>query len=95
MKIDGQTGLPELPEKHFWRVRPSVAGYWNVCLMQQRRFGPPVQLSHSVFHESNASKETVYDAAVFAYRRWDAQNPKGDKQALLRELAGDYPPNRL
>ena len=56
---------------------------------------PPVRLSYGVFHETNASKEEVYAAAVFAYRRWDAQNPKGDKQALLRELAGDYPPKRL
>ena len=40
MKIDEQTGLPELPEKHFWRVEHSIEGYWDVCLMRQRAIAP-------------------------------------------------------
>ena len=90
--IDEATGLPELPECYFWRIRHSVGEWWVVEIMRRRRFRPAKREEYGVFSKYKACRKEVMSTALFAYRQWEKL---GHRDEFLKNIKGDYPPKRL
>lgn len=84
---DPATGLPELPEGHFWRITRSAGDYLRVQIRRKLRLGSRV-VAWSVVLKSKANPEEIVHAAGYAMR--DLRQGK-----RWREYLGDYPPKTL
>lgn len=89
MKIDENTGLPELPEGYFWRVKSDIAGT-KVHLMRKRKYLPGVSVGSTYIYLSPA--RTTQRAIELAAS--DVLDALSEKE-VLRPFKGDYPPKML
>lgn len=87
MKIDENTGLPELPEGHFWRIKDSSPEYLRVQIRKRAWIGSKV-MAWSVVRKSNATPDEVLRTATLVL--WEIKHG-----ANWRNCLGDYPPKKL
>lgn len=94
--IDKNTGLPEVPEGYFWRVKKFNYDY--------SRYTVDVQLRHRIWGgfstevanllaEGNA--ESILNAALTVLRMWGREINAQAKRDEREQFIGDYPPKRL
>lgn len=89
MTIDENTGLPELPEGYFWRVKADSAGT-RVHRMRKRKLLPATSTGSSYIfpHLHGTVEQSIKRAAR------DVLNDNNNEESL-RTYKGDYPPNKL
>jgi hypothetical protein len=90
VSIDPATGMPLVPEDHWWQVSPEHGYRLRVSLFRPGRAGPPIRLAEA--WTADATRADVREAAVFALREWHATEAR---DAAKASLAGCYPPHRL
>lgn len=87
--MDPNTGMPEVPEGYFWRVKRG--GYYKLEVQLRKRWF--WQFSHSV--EScpldDATEWGVVNNAAYILERWNKRTLGPTVSGLL----GDYPPKKL
>ena len=97
MKIDESTGLPEVPEKYFWRVENGgkrYERYFKVSLCRKRWIGRPRIVEwHFAFKFplSGTAEEDIFRVA----ERLHVQEFGSGKPDQFEKFYGDYPPKRL
>lgn len=91
MSIDPSTGMPEVPEGHFWRIKKHTAEYMVVQLRKRVLFWSVVVEDWTV-NKAKASAGEILTAANFALRHL-AQ--KRDTTDSWKQYIGDYPPLTL
>lgn len=91
MTIDPKTGLPELPEGHFWRVKMGSLSINHLELRKKAWYG----------------SRKLHDRALFYYdRNKNVLDPAGEIEraatSIMNEFIdpwtdyyGDYPPKKL
>lgn len=96
MSIDTNTGLPELPEGHFWRVTSGVDGM-EVQWRKPTWYGSKVVGSTeidvnsegvSICYNQAITPEDVLYNAKYVYKQQERYQKN-------RNLLGDYPPKKL
>ena len=100
-KYAPETGLPELPEGHFWRLAPEGYGRGVEVEIRRKRLGLRA-LSVLVAHG------TIYGTGAFAtsipYERVEVEDVRRTAERVLetwasrsrgRSIFGDYPPKSL
>lgn len=89
-EIDDATGLPQVPEGMFWRVKKQTSLHWRVELREEKFFSSRlVSYATSRYDIAPVSKENILSSAAFAlteYRR----TSHGDMSLL-----GYYPPKKV
>lgn len=90
MAIDESTGLPELPEGYFWRVKESVGDYLRIQMRRRVFFWSEV-VEWSGVNKNIASKFEIQMAAKHVLLL--VQEKKVDPK--WRKYLGDYPPKKL
>lgn len=89
-KIDTETGLPELPEGHFWRVLVRYNHHYRIQIRKEvKLFGFPLgseEISEQVMLE--LTRGEIRNRANELYHK----TYKSDSQFAL---LGDYPPKSL
>lgn len=94
MEIDEQTGLPKVPEGHFWRVKFSSDSWYPELIVQLRRkrsigskyvFGGAKNVQG---YAKSVTPEMVLEGATEVYENWQ-------KHLSAVPLFGDYPPLKL
>lgn len=95
--IDPETGLPRLPENHFFRVTDNpFADFPLIEVMERRSFGPFKWDSKTTGIWSSAKfdsmEEKIFHLCEVLVKRLD-----GWKQEATdaERFSGDYPPRRL
>lgn len=85
--INEETGLPELPEGYFWRVKESFGQFTNFQIRKKLLFG-------SVLVTEGVTESWKLNDLHF---RWMANYTYGkfDLRAGAYKYMGDYPPKRL
>lgn len=86
--IDPRTGLPEVPEGYFWRVKPSSGSYILVELRKKTWLGSTC-VEWSVVRKDKASKYEIIFVAHYVMEKWHKVEPD------LSHFYGDYPPKSL
>ena len=87
-EMDEATGLPALPEGHFWRVTRPQGGYWQIQLRKHIRYGSRRVAETESRFEMTASNVKELAGYVLKY--------KFEKEpAHENHLVGDYPPKTL
>lgn len=105
--IDPATGLPELPENHFWRVYQSSASspYLRVSIFRRDTHSREVGVFHKRIQQTVSEVEVEWTAlynfeaneaqikkdAIYVYQKFRGAFPKHNWQQYL----GDYPPKTL
>jgi hypothetical protein len=97
MSLDESTGLPELPEGYFWRVREvggtKYADSLYVCLMRRRWYGA------TEVERAMASQNSAWGPTMAHALRARAQHVVEDQFRTttpdFAALLGDYPPKIL
>ena len=96
MNIDTNTGLPELPEGHFWRVTTGFEGM-EVQWRKPTWYGSKVVGSTEIDQTSagvrirysqEITPEDVLHNAKYVYKQQERYQKN-------RNLLGDYPPKKL
>lgn len=97
-EMDEATGLPALPEGHFWRVTRPQGGYWQVQLRKRTWYGsrcvagtasgPRCVAGTASGYEMTASN--VKEQAGYVLKYEFEKEPVHE-----RYLVGDYPPKTL
>lgn len=82
-EMDEATGLPAVPEGHFWRVTRPSRGYWQVQLRKRTRHG-----SRCVAWTGSRLEMTVRQVKELAGYVLGYKLEKEPGQLLV----GDYPP---
>ncbi|MFJ3588604.1 hypothetical protein ACIQUY_04850 [Streptomyces sp. NPDC090231] len=88
-------GAPELPEGHFYRIRPShITEGLFVDVRRQRRFFGSVELAGTVVYPSSYSNggEAIVHGCHRAFQKWQETDAA---RALVREaneFVGDHDP---
>lgn len=95
MTIDPNTGMPEVPEGYFWRVKKSLLTgdtFTDVELRVKWFFMSYVVASHPIYN-SHVSAQSILEAAeyIMLYSAWSERRRGETKEHLY----GDYPPNKL
>lgn len=87
MVIDLSTGLPELPEGYFWRVKESFGQFVKFQIRKK------LLLGSSLIVESVTESWELNDG----HFRFMAQHTYGkfDGRTGARKYIGDYPPKKL
>ena len=87
-EIDEATGLPVLPEGHFWRVTRPRDGSWQVQLRKRTWYGSRCVARTYSQYEMTASEVKTLAGYVLKFEF---------KRATVHEmhLIGDYPPKTL
>lgn len=89
--IDDKTGLPELPEGYFWRVKESVSIFVDVEIRKKWWVGSR-QVAWTSMYRSQLSKQKILECARYVLSKWRRDvTETNDSRALL----GDYPPKSL
>lgn len=102
--VDPATGLPELPEGYFWRVRRapekhlSAFAYIELCTQRIEAYGwkkkktrtVTVVVDYSTVSYVSLTEDLIWDHTVVRIKDW-AGPPKPD----ARKLLGTYPPKKL
>lgn len=92
-KIDPATGLPELPEGYFWRIKKDSAGT-RTHLMKKRAFGISTSVhSRYIFPRYYPTAREAMRGT--AQKVLDESWEKVREQVILSKLVGGYPPKRL
>lgn len=87
-EMDEATGLPALPEGHFWRVTPPSRGFWEVQLRKRTWYGSRCEAWTASGYEMSDSKVKELAGYVLKY--------KLEKEPVHEmHLVGDYPPKTL
>jgi len=86
--FDANTGLPELPEGMFWRIKPSIAEYAHVEIRKKVWFFSVLK-AYGVLRKSELTSRseiltTAYYAMKCLYNKTD-----------IAKVYGDYPPKKL
>lgn len=90
IKTDSTTGLPELPQGHFWRVKKSIGPFADVQLIKKVWiFNRVVEWTSLYRYELTPSE--IRSCADFILRY---KNPFGSRTGDT-SLYGDYPPKKL
>lgn len=93
LEIDDATGLPALPEGHFWRVRKAflASEYTEVQIRQRGRIGS----RRVVYVTTETALLTGHEhlLRIAAQAAWRFRKSLPLKPDL--ELFGDYPPKKL
>lgn len=93
MQIDAGTGLPELPEGYFWRVKTGPLGIFPwVELRKKTRFGSK-KIDGSWWSGNNfrsIEAEIVYLASRI-FEQFEVAQERESKYHLI----GDYPPKSI
>ena len=88
MTINADTGLPSLPDKHFWRVTRGVASEYVYLQIRRKRLIGSVKVSDSIMSKAQVSSYEIRQSAVRALRNFD-------ETGSWKKFVGDYPPKRL
>lgn len=93
-KIDSKTGLPEIPEGYFWRVRYSLMDrhYWYVELRQLSWYGSKIIKRHTCAGRMNEYKIREHADTILWVLGGKGAVAQGRKRT---DLTGDYPPKKL
>jgi hypothetical protein len=91
--IDDATGLPAIPENHFWRVTRVAFGFWEVQLRERRKFWFSKKLGSRIREvtETPIHEKWILDGAAHALSNYYKRDTRGSNRSLL----GDYPPKKL
>lgn len=105
MKIDKTTGLPEVPEGHFWRIhQDGTWGYLCLCLKERqprwynKNRAVTVDsrwLDHGALDESDDPKSYIRAEAVKLLEGVEANLKRAKRRKAIADLLGDYPPKSL
>lgn len=107
VEIDSNTGLPELPEGHFWRVSTDDCGEVKIAIRKHRKLwwskriiGGYVRHGEDHRHILSLSNEALTPAAIFAtaedcLEAWRERDAKRVRYETNRKLLGSYPPKKL
>lgn len=90
-EMDEATGLPLLPEGHYWRVEPShrTSPYVRVSIMRTgNRRGKDVEVCSGAEFRAKLNKTTLLDTAAHTLKY-----KFGVSEST--ELYGDYPPKKI
>lgn len=91
MNIDETTGLPELPEGYFWRIKKDIYPFAQVQIRKQGRFFSYKKYSSPLYRSSLEYPRAIVKTAEYAIESWQRQNKiLGDN-----DVYGDYPPKKL
>lgn len=95
MTIDNETGLPELPEGYFWRVKETYKGstYLRVEIRKRGLIGSRRIEWHPV-EKSRASDFEIKRAAEYALV-WKNQGGFDSSGDRWKKFVGNYPPKKL
>ena len=89
MSIDTYTGLPVVPDGHFWRIKKGVGNCLRVQLRKRIWFGSSV-VEWGVVSFSKASPEELSWTANWVLKELARKRSRGWKKYI-----GDYPPKKL
>lgn len=96
-KIAPETGLPELPAGHFWRVAPDDFGYAVVEIRRKTRFGSrrhsATDVSLTGAPSAPVRVRDLTPEAILESASWLLERNRDLTRGL--DLLGDYPPKRL
>lgn len=92
-KIDPATGMPELPEGYFWRVKQGYAYAINVQLRKRVMGRLSVVVENSV--NDDPTPWGVRNLAAYVLYRWETSTARKQEEAAIQNLYGDYPPKKL
>lgn len=90
-EMDEATGLPLLPEGHYWRVGPNFEGSPHVRVSIRRkgkRWGKDIEVCFGASSRSRFNKAELLDTAAHTLKY-----KFGVSEST--ELYGDYPPKKL
>lgn len=91
VEMDEATGLPLLPEGHYWRVGPtySTSPYVRVSIVRTgNRRGKDVEVCVGAAPRANFNKTTLLDTAAHTLKyKFEVSEST--------ELYGDYPPKKI
>ena len=97
VSIDPATGMPVVPEDHWWEVSADFGYRLKVTLYRPGapyeggpKVEPPIMVAQS--WTSDNTRADVREAAVSAVREWHDSEAR---DAANAKLAGRYPPMRL
>lgn len=90
-EMDDATGLPLLPEGHYWRVGPNypTSPHVRVSIMRRgKRWGKDVEVCWGAGFRAKFNKSKLLDTAAHLLKY-----EFGTSDAI--DLYGDYPPKKL
>jgi hypothetical protein len=90
IKINTETGLPDLPERHFWRILVRYGSHYRIQIREEvSLFG--LRLGSVEVAEQVMLELTPYEASRRARELYTKTYSGRDQKDLL----GDYPPKSL
>ena len=101
MNIDPNTGLPQLPEKLFWRVTYRRSMKWYELQLRKKLTIGSRKLDWWAMRPHKFNQAEILEWALFAMRRTEVQDKiiraTGAKVSydIDQRLLGDYPPKAL
>lgn len=101
MKLSPETGLPELPEKIFWRVTYSRSMKWYELQLRKKLPIGSKKLGWWAMRPHEFNQDEILDWAQHAMRRTEVQDKilRASGATVIyeidRQLLGDYPPKKL
>ena len=87
-EMDEATGLPALPEGHFWRVTRPSRGVWDVQLRKRTWYGS--RCVAAVGYDDRLTAGKVKELAGYVLKYKLEKEPVHEMH-----LVGDYPPKTL
>lgn len=87
MATDKSTGLPELPEGYFWRLRRSSLEYLRLEIREKRLIRSKV-VTWSVIAKDDVSITEIQRTAILVKHSFK-------KGTNWKSYLGDYPPKKL
>lgn len=96
MDIDPNTGLPELPPGHFWRITEDWL-FWEIKI-KRRRGWLTFTVSSGTIHRHEDPGWTIYSATFEEYLQGaarDLHHKTFRAPAIASKYLGDYPPKSL
>jgi hypothetical protein len=91
MNIDETTGLPELPEGYFWRIKKFIAPYARVEIRRADKFFSTLIESGVLYRAETGDHKKIVDTAQFALKKWNEYRGLSARESVY----GDYPPKKL
>lgn len=90
METDPTTGLPKLPEGHFWRVERTNPG-WRMCLMRTMHFQFRGRVEHCIDDSGAYPLDALDKHALLTTASTIWHRHFGGQLGLI----GDYPPKTV
>lgn len=89
------TGLPDLPEGYFWRIRETYRGSENIRVeIRKRRIIGSKRIEWHPVSKSEVNPSRILSAAEYALM-WMRDGGFDSKGTAWKQHVGDYPPKKL